>query len=162
VGVAYVAALLAAPMRTEFATKVAVLGGLAVVCGLVAARGLLPRRLPRTVLAVMAAAALVGASIPGRAGPSSTVATAPIPASLPPIRISEEARRAVPGLDGKAAEAMVAAVLAQRPTHGSITAATVVLLRDPADLQASPTLGVELTGPEGKWVAPATGYHPAR
>jgi len=159
-GTGFLAALLAAPMHTEFATKVAVLDALVVTCALTALAPLLARavrRVPRGALYGVAAlgaaaGALVAASIPARTA-SVPVAALPRAAAsttaLPPIDVSPAAALATGGIDTATARAMVAAVLAHIDTTGPrlhATAASVVLVRDPARPQDSPRLGVEISG----------------
>jgi hypothetical protein len=155
--VALVAALLAAPMRTEFATKVAVLDGLVIACGLLPLAPLL-RRVPRRAWvgaagAVAAAGALLLASLPARSA-AAPVGAAILPhpdalagaQPLPPFAVTAEARATVPGLDDATARAAVAAALAHAAPPAHLTQATVLMLRDPNDKQAPPQLGVELRG----------------
>jgi hypothetical protein len=156
--VGFIAALLSAPMHTEFATKVAVLDALVIGCGMVSLAPLLggtwwPATWRRVLAAAAAAAAgagaLLAASIPARGAASSLPTTPPAAATraaLPPITVTPEARSTVPGLDDPTARAVVAAVLAGAATGHRLTTATVVLLHDPADPQAPPQLGVELRG----------------
>ena len=93
VSVGLLAALLIAPLRTEYATKVAVLGALAIVCAVrpLLARLPLPQLAPRRLAVVGAAAlavyaaALVGGGLVWRAPATATAASASN--SLPPITI---------------------------------------------------------------------------
>jgi hypothetical protein len=154
-GVGFVAALLSAPARTEFATKVAVLGALVVVCGAMPLGGLVQRvRIRRPAFAGPAAAlamvgALLAASIPAR----TAAAPAPLPSShaappasaLPSITVSPDAQQTA-GLDPATARAAVAAAMQRAPAQSQITRATVLLLRNPARPQDPPQLGVELRG----------------
>jgi Na+-translocating ferredoxin:NAD+ oxidoreductase RnfD subunit len=162
--VAFVAALLAAPLQTEFATKVAVLDGLVVVCGVLPLVPLL-RRVPRGRVvagagAVAAAGALLLASMPARGAAAAAAAhasgglpraVAPAGARpLPPISVTAEARATVPGLDDAEAHAAVAAAMAHAAAAPNpparVEGATLLMLRKPDDAQAPPQLGVELRG----------------
>ena len=94
VSVGLLAALLIAPMRTEWATKVALLGALTIVCAarpLLAYLPLARLRLsgPRLAVTAAAAAATYAFSLVAASGPStSAAATGPIPAKgLPAITI---------------------------------------------------------------------------
>ncbi|HEV7680067.1 MAG TPA: hypothetical protein VGQ42_16015 [Candidatus Dormibacteraeota bacterium] len=161
-GVGLAAALLAAPMQTEFATKVGVLDGLVIVCAAwplaAAALGRLGGRVRggvgRVALPVAAAAALVAAASPARsiALPTAAASTPALSRALPPIAIAE------PTVDRTTARALVAIALARAP--GAVTSATVLLVRNPKDNQASPQLGVELRTPSARHayaLAPASG-----
>jgi len=157
-GVGFLAALLAAPMQTEFATKVAVLDALVLVCALLPLAPLIarvPHRVPRAALYAAAAAAgsLLAASLPARPAavpPAALPHLSPTATALPPITITPAARLAAAGLDAASARAMVAAVVAHvGAARVRLSAATVLLLRDPATPQASPQLGVELAGADG-------------
>lgn len=160
-GVGFLAALLAAPMQTEFATKVAVLGALVIVCALTPLAPLFSRawrRIPRGALYGVAAlgagaGALLAASIPARTAslPAAALphAVAAVDATLPPIEVTTSAALATGGIDAATARAMVAATLAHLDATGArlrATSAVVLLVRDPARPQDSPRLGVEIRG----------------
>ena len=150
-GVAFLAALLAAPMQTEFATKVAVLDALVITCGL---RPLAPllRRVPRAGLLVPAAAGvLLLAGLPAHGSSQAALLAPAATQTLPPFTLSAEAQRTA-GVSPATARALVAAALRQAP--GRVDSAVVVLLRNPARPQDSPRLGVELHG-DG-WVRTVT------
>jgi len=141
----FLAALLSAPLQTEFATKVAVLAALVVVCAAMPLAPLL-RRIPRAAIVPAAAGALLLAALPAHG--SAAVPAPPAPpattAALPPITVSAEARQTA-GVDAQTARAIVAAALRQAP--GGVLHATVVLVRNPLRPQDAPRLAVELAGP---------------
>ena len=140
--VGFLGALLAAPMQTEFATKVAVLGALVVVCGAMPVAGVL-RRVPRAAVVPAAVGALLLAALPAR---GSTVAAPPAvstTAALPPISISPEAARTA-GVSQATARALVGAALRRAP--GPVLRATVVVERNPLRPQDPPRLAVTLEG----------------
>jgi hypothetical protein len=101
--------------------------------------------------ALVAPAVLVGAMAlgPGSrdASPSSVALAVPAAAlaHLPPVTIDAEARRADPGLTVERAHGMAAAVAATLRDPGVIASLAVVVVRDPADTQAPPKLGVRCT-----------------
>ena len=163
--VGFLAALLAAPMQTEFAAKVAVLDALVVVCALAPLSPLLQRavrRVPRGALypvaaAAAAAGALLAAAIPAR----STVAIATTEAAaahLPPITVTAAAR-AVAGLSDATTRTLVSQALEHLGSTG-VTHATVRLLRDPARPQAAPRIAVELQGISPRGIPFARDYVP--
>jgi Na+-translocating ferredoxin:NAD+ oxidoreductase RnfD subunit len=207
--VALVATVAAATQATEFGTKVAILGGLAIVCAvrgaLLLVQGRRPLRLPRSrrlrVVSSAGALALWFALVPlaalaGRpsSGPDAdtlrAVASRRVPGAqpaLPPVTLSDAAARADPSLTQSVADRMVrdlvddlaiesnalrhlddaglaaasggSRLAAQRRAAESARGsgrlelltwrprrARIVLVRDPANPQASPVLGVELRG----------------
>lgn len=146
--VGFLAALLSAPMQTEFATKVALLGSLVLVCGALPLAPLLrriPRRRPAALAALPAAAgALLLAALPAH-GSAAPIPATPAAATeaLPPITISPEAQRTA-GVTSATARALVAAALRRAP--GPVLRAVVVVQRNPLRPQDPPRLAVELQG----------------
>jgi Na+-translocating ferredoxin:NAD+ oxidoreductase RnfD subunit len=117
VAIGLLAALLIAPMQTEYASKVALLGALAIVCCARPLLDLLPLRIPaRPVLGVGALAAyalvLFAAGIPAR---TATAASAQIPDfALPAITI-RPSRGVDQQLSPEAARSIAGAVVAKQP-----------------------------------------------
>ncbi len=144
--VGLLAALLSAPMQTEFATKVALLGALVVACGATPLGPLLRRIRPRRAAALAcipaAAGALLLAGLPAR-GTAATLAPPATGATLPPISITPDATRTA-GVDAATARALVAAALRGAP--GAVQRATVEVVRNPARPQDPPRLVVQLQG----------------
>lgn len=165
------AALLVAPMRTEFGTKVAVLDALVLTCGLMPlANSLLPVRatpallLRRGILPPLAALAaacglVVALGIPARsagAGPAAPLlqpgfaaAAArldPPLSALPPLTITADAASHVSETQARAMLRDLIGDLRAAGRPAQIAGATVVLARDPSNQQAAPQLAVEAAG----------------
>ena len=152
VGVGLLATLLIAPQTTEFATKVAVLTALALVCAargvveLVGARRLsaLTRRRPRRLVVGTAALAgalayaglVVAAGIPARPEPGLT-SSSPDVQGLPAITIVDSG--GVAGIDDRSAQAIARDV--------------VVALRTESDALRTRNLERAADGASGPWLA---------
>jgi hypothetical protein len=162
--VAFLAALLVAPARTEFSTKVGVLAGLAVVCAarplverLVAARGgrIRVRALAVMVTVVVGGGLLVVAGMrarPAGAG-SHPVAgerfVAPA-AAIPSVAIDPGVHRIAASITPQAAQAMGQDVAADLAAKGPATYVfdqmTVVLVKNPLRPQDAPRIGMGVHG----------------
>ncbi|MEA2502624.1 MAG: enediyne biosynthesis protein [Actinomycetota bacterium] len=162
--VAFVAALLLAPARTEFSTKVGVLAGLAVVCAarplverLVAARGS-RIRVPAfavLVVVVMGGGLLFVAGV--RARPAGAVArpvagerfVAPA-AAIPQVAIDPGVQRIAASITQQSAQAMGQDVAGDLAAKGSAVYVfdqmTVVLVRNPLRPQDAPRIGMAVRG----------------
>jgi ASPIC and UnbV/FG-GAP-like repeat len=152
VGVGLLATLLIAPQTTEFATKVAVLTALALVCAargvveLVGARRLsaLTQRRPRRLVVGTAALAgalayaglVVAAGIPARTDPGPTSSSAEVQ-GLPAITVVDSG--GVAGIDDRAAQAIARDV--------------VVALRTESDTLRTRNLARATDGASGAWLA---------
>jgi hypothetical protein len=152
VGVGLLATLLIAPQTTEFATKVAVLTALALVCAargvveLVGARRLsaLTRRRPRRLVVGTAALAgalayaglVVAAGIPARTDPGLT-SSSPDVQGLPAITVVDSG--GVAGIDDRSAQAIARDV--------------VVALRTESDALRTRNLERAADGASGAWLA---------
>jgi Na+-translocating ferredoxin:NAD+ oxidoreductase RnfD subunit len=154
VSVGLLSALLIAPVRTEYATKVAVLSSLAIVCAAGPLVELLPLRVRLArrglVLAGVAALAvyvgvLLTASLPAR----STAATgsAVSAAGLPPITI-EPSRGVISQLDQPTARRITRDLVRGFPA--AAYADRVRLWLEPGEGQDPPIAVAVLTGMEGK------------
>jgi Na+-translocating ferredoxin:NAD+ oxidoreductase RnfD subunit len=150
VGVGLLSALLIAPVRTEYATKVAVLGSLAIVCAAVPLLRLLPlrRRFARSGLVLAGAAALavyVGVLLTVTLPARSTAATGPaVSASgLPPITI-EPSRGVNSQLDRPTARRITRDLLNGLPSAPNVD--RVRLWLEPGDGQAPPIAVAEVSG----------------
>jgi ASPIC and UnbV/FG-GAP-like repeat len=150
VSVGLLSALLIAPVRTEYATKVAVLGSLAIVCAAGPLVQLLPLRLrlARRGLALAGVAALavyvgvlVAASLPAR----STAATgsAVSAAGLPPITV-EPSRGVISQLDQQTARRITRDLVRGLPA--AAYAERVQLWLEPGEGQDPPIAVAVLTG----------------
>jgi Na+-translocating ferredoxin:NAD+ oxidoreductase RnfD subunit len=120
VAIGLLAALLIAPMQTEYASKVALLGALAIVCAAKPLLDLRPVRVPlRPALLVGAAAyvaVLFAAGVPAR---TATAAASGLPSGLlPPITI-EPSRGVDAQLTETAAKQIATALVAQVPAYAS-------------------------------------------
>jgi hypothetical protein len=162
--VAFVAALLVAPARTEFSTKVGVLAGLAVVCAarpaverLVAARG---GRIRVPAVAVMAAVVMGGGLLVMagvRARPAGAVSR-PVaveglvgpPAAIPPVAIDPAVHRIAASVTPQSAQAMGQDVVGELTAKGRASYVfdkmTVVLVKNPLRPQDAPRIGMRVQG----------------
>ncbi|HEY2668001.1 MAG TPA: hypothetical protein VGK51_14300 [Actinomycetota bacterium] len=167
--VAFLAALLVAPARTEFSTKVGVLAGLVAVCAarpaverLLAARG---GRLRAPALAGVLAVALGGVLVVAatRARPAGAVAApgamaapgagerfAGPAAAVPPVAIDPSVRRIDASVTAQLAQAMgqdVAGGLAAKgPAVYVLDRMTVVVVTNPLRPQDAPRIGMAVHG----------------
>jgi hypothetical protein len=162
--VAFVAALLLAPARTEFSTKVGVLAGLAVVC---AARPLVERHVATrgSRIRVPAFAVLVAVVVGGgllfvagvRARPARAVSR-PVAgerfvtpaAAIPQVAIDPGVQRIAASITQQAAQAMgqdvVGDLAAKGPAAYVFDRMTVVLVRNPLRPQDAPRIGMAVHG----------------
>jgi ASPIC/UnbV protein/VCBS repeat protein len=144
VSIGLAAALLNAPARTEFWSKVAVLGALAIVCGARPLVASLPRlrldrrRLALAVALVLAAYAAAITAAGARARPEATAAPLPLTGHLPSIAILPS-RGVQTALDPKTASAIARDLVADLELQ-----TTSLSHRRQADLARSAT-GDELT-----------------
>jgi Na+-translocating ferredoxin:NAD+ oxidoreductase RnfD subunit len=158
VTVGLLSALFASMAASEFATKVSLLGALAVTC---AVRPLLERpvavRAGRVVLgglvfvAVLAGLAAVnGANAPRPVAFPTDAVPVVDESSLPPITIDPSVTNAGGGVNRDEAHRLVTIVLDQLHAESgrtyTVERATVVLVRDPAKPQSPPKIGVRVIG----------------
>jgi hypothetical protein len=162
--VAFLAALLVAPARTEFSTKVGLLAGLAVVCAarpvaerLVAARGGRIRVPAFAVVAavVMGAGLLFVAGV--RARPTEAVSgpvagerfVGPAPA-IPPVAVDPAVHRIAASITPQSAQAIGQDVVADLAAKGGasyvLDQMTVVLVKNPLRPQDAPRIGMAVHG----------------
>jgi Na+-translocating ferredoxin:NAD+ oxidoreductase RnfD subunit len=147
VAIGLLAALLAAPMHTEYWTKVALLGALAIVCVAQTLLHVVPRALPhpsrRVLVAAGCATAAAYAAVLVAASPSPTAVAAPSSSTtgLPRITIAHS-----PGvqsaLDMPHARAIVRALLTQTGMHSD----AVRIWLEPGQDQSPPNAVVQLAG----------------
>jgi Na+-translocating ferredoxin:NAD+ oxidoreductase RnfD subunit len=144
VAIGLLAALLIAPMQTEYASKVALLGALAIVCAAKPLLDLRPVQVPlRPALLVGAAAyvaVLFAAGVPART--ATAAASAPATGILPPIAI-EPSRGVDAQLTQTTAKRIAAALVATVPAYAS-DRLTLRLVRGQG--QSGPTAVATLRG----------------